>query len=57
MSLPSVAQLAQDLSARRISARELAEESLARAEKNQALNAFVTRCEKVVPATRVVWLK
>ncbi|QBB69284.1 Asp-tRNA(Asn)/Glu-tRNA(Gln) amidotransferase subunit GatA [Pseudolysobacter antarcticus] len=50
MSLPSVAQLAQDLSARRISARELAEESLARAEKNQALNAFVTRCENVAMA-------
>lgn len=44
MLLPSIAQLAQDLSTHRISARELLEQSLERAQTKTLLNAFVTQC-------------
>ncbi len=42
MAPRSIAQLAQDLRARRVSARELAEQSLAAAHAHSGLNAFIT---------------
>src|ERR1700759_2788635 len=41
MAPRSIAQLAQDLRARRVSSRELAEQSLAAAKSHAALNAFI----------------
>ena len=42
MAPRSIAQLAQDLRARRVSARDLAEQSLAAAHAHSGLNAFIT---------------
>ena len=42
MQTGSVAQLAQDLRARRVSAAELAQQALERARRHAALNAFIT---------------
>src|ERR1700733_8727136 len=42
MAPRTIAQLAQDLRARRISARELAEQSLSMARRLSGLNAFIT---------------
>jgi aspartyl-tRNA(Asn)/glutamyl-tRNA(Gln) amidotransferase subunit A len=48
MAPRSIAQLAQDLRARRVSARELAERSIASARAHSELNAFITLDESAV---------
>jgi aspartyl-tRNA(Asn)/glutamyl-tRNA(Gln) amidotransferase subunit A len=51
MAPRSIAQLAQDLRARRVSARELAEQSLAAARAQSGLNAFITLDESAPDRT------
>jgi aspartyl-tRNA(Asn)/glutamyl-tRNA(Gln) amidotransferase subunit A len=43
MTFPGIAQLAQELRARRVSAQELAEQAAAAAQTQAALNAFITQ--------------
>jgi aspartyl-tRNA(Asn)/glutamyl-tRNA(Gln) amidotransferase subunit A len=54
MAPRSIAQLAQDLRARRVSARELAEQSLAAARAQSGLNAFITLDESAVDRAKTI---